>query len=128
MLVEFQKFLTVLFFRILYFLAHIICSIIYPFPVVFANKAWTNITGYEQHEIVGQTLKLLQGPLTNVHRIQEMMENVRQTGSGDCEVVNYSKSGSPYLAKVQVQPSKLIDYTLDNIRPSLFRIFIRIAN
>lgn len=86
--------------------AHTICSALHPFPVVFANKAWTAITGYEQHEIAGQTLRSLQGPLTNLDVVHDMMNSIRDSGSGDCEIVNYTKSGSPYLAKVQVTPSK----------------------
>ena len=95
-----------MFCHIFFRAAHIVCSTIYPFPVLFANKAWTDITGYEQHEIVGQTLKMLQGPMTNEERVREMMNSVSHSGSGDCEVVNYTKNGNPYLAKVKVHPSK----------------------
>ena len=44
----------------------VICECAYPHKVLLANKAWTKITGYEQHEVMGQTLKILQGPLTDL--------------------------------------------------------------
>jgi hypothetical protein len=78
---------------------------LFPYPVVFANKAWTNITEYEQHEVVGDSLKKLQGPMTNLGAIKDMMHSIRETGSGECHVVNYTKSGNPYFAKVIVHPS-----------------------
>ena len=59
---------------------------------------------------------MLQGPLTNLDNVREMMNSVHSTGGGECEVVNYTKSGSPYLAKVQVIPSKYL--------PSLASIFL----
>ena len=42
--------------------------------------------------------------MTNVESIQEMMVDVRNTGYGHCEVVNYTKSGTPYLANIKVKP------------------------
>jgi PAS domain S-box-containing protein len=72
--------------------------------VIFANAAWTKITGYEQHEVAGQTFKILQGPMTNENAIKEMMATVKNTSYGHCEVVNYTKSGTPYLANIKVQP------------------------
>ena len=54
---------------------------------------------------------MLQGPLTNLDNVREMMNSVHSTGGGECEVVNYTKGGSPYLAKVQVIPSKYLPFT-----------------
>ena len=72
--------------------------------MIFANAAWTKITGYDQHEVAGQTFKQLQGPMTNEDAIKDMMADVRSSGYGQCEVVNYTKSGTPYLARIKVQP------------------------
>jgi PAS domain-containing protein len=47
--------------QLLLAIARIICHSSFPQIVLFANKAWTQLTGYEQHEIEGQTLKKL-GP------------------------------------------------------------------
>ena len=50
----------------------VICECVYPHKVLLANKAWTKITGYEQHEVIGKTLKLLQGPLTDLVMIKQV--------------------------------------------------------
>jgi hypothetical protein len=84
--------------------AHLICSTSAPYPVLFANRAWTKITGYEQHEVVGQDLKKLQGPLTNFKKISNMMEHIKDNGYGECEVINYTKDQSPYNTKISVKP------------------------
>jgi hypothetical protein len=41
-----------------------ICNAVYPYPLIYANKAWTKLTKYEQHEIEGRTLGILRGELT----------------------------------------------------------------
>jgi hypothetical protein len=87
---------------------------------VFANKEWTKITEYEQHEVVGDTLKKLQGPMTNLGAIKDMMRSIRETGSGECQVVNYTKSGNPYFARVIVHPSMSPEDVSPSPSPSPF--------
>jgi PAS domain-containing protein len=50
----------------------VICDSSYPHKVLFANKAWTIITGYEQHEVIGKTLQILQGPKTDIVLVKQV--------------------------------------------------------
>jgi PAS domain-containing protein len=50
---------------------------VFPYPIIYANKAWTKITGYEQNEVFGKPLAFLQGPLTD----SGIMDEVRSTPS-----------------------------------------------
>ena len=46
-----------------------ICHAKFPNGLLHANKAWTALTKYEQHEIEGKPLSCLHGPLTDTGRI-----------------------------------------------------------
>ena len=82
----------------------VICSACYPYPVLYANKAWSKLTKYQQHEISGKSLSLLQGELTDLSAIQVMMHNVQYTGHGEAEVINYRQDGTPFFCSLQIQP------------------------
>ena len=50
----------------------VICDGNYPYNVLYANRAWTKITGYEQHEVMGRTLAILHGPRTDSLEIKQV--------------------------------------------------------
>ena len=50
----------------------VICDGHYPYNVLYANRAWTKITGYEQHEVMVRTLALLHGPRTDSLEIKQV--------------------------------------------------------
>jgi hypothetical protein len=82
----------------------VICGACHPYPVLYANKAWSKLTKYQQHEISGKSLSLLQGALTDRSAIQVMMHNVQYTGFGQAEVINYRSDGTPFFCSLQIQP------------------------
>lgn len=72
--------------------------------IVFVNKAFTKQTGYEPHEIVGQTPRILQGPDTDketLARIREGLQNWRYIRE---EVLNYRKDGSKFWSELSILP------------------------
>jgi hypothetical protein len=34
-----------------------------PYPIVWASEGWLDVCGYSAAEIIGMTMKLIQGPL-----------------------------------------------------------------
>lgn len=42
-----------------------ICTAEFPYGVMYANKSWTRLTGYQQHEIEGKDMCFMQGALTD---------------------------------------------------------------
>lgn len=87
-----------------YVTARVICSAVYPYIVLYTNKAWTIATQYEQHEVAGKNLNILHGELTDVNAIAQMMHNVRFTGFGEAKVINYTKSGVAFSNDISIQP------------------------
>jgi len=78
-----------------------------PGPLfVFANPAFSRLTGYELDEIIGKSPRILQGPRTEkavLRRLRTELER-GETFSGEC--INYRKDGSEYEQEWQVAPVK----------------------
>eukprot|EP00597_Dinobryon_sp_UTEXLB2267_P002407 CAMPEP_0170081342 /NCGR_PEP_ID=MMETSP0019_2-20121128/17231_1 /TAXON_ID=98059 /ORGANISM="Dinobryon sp., Strain UTEXLB2267" /LENGTH=442 /DNA_ID=CAMNT_0010295719 /DNA_START=15 /DNA_END=1343 /DNA_ORIENTATION=+ len=84
--------------------ARVICHARHPNGLLHANKAWTLLTKYEQHEIEGKNLSCLHGPLTDKDRIKQMMHDVMFSGFGLTEVISYDKYDVPFVCKISIQP------------------------
>ena len=76
-----------------------------PYPIVWASEGWLDVCGYSCAEIIGMTLKLIQGPGTDRKAIGRLMEAVRaQTAVEDIPLINYDKRGQPFQHLLSVQP------------------------
>ena len=73
-------------------------------PVIYANKAFEHITGYDAYEILGMNCKVLQGDDTNQPGIHVMRQAIRE-GKG-CQVVlrNYRKDGTMFWNELAIAP------------------------
>jgi PAS domain S-box-containing protein len=73
-------------------------------PMIFVNRAFEQITGYEGHEVLGMNCKLLQRDDVN----QPGLDTIRQAISKgqSCQVVlrNYRKDGSLFYNDVAISP------------------------
>jgi PAS domain S-box-containing protein len=105
---------------LLCFVARVICKIQPPHVLIHANRAWTELTGYQQHEMQGNTLHRLQGKLTNLDHIHQMMDNVRRTGFGTSRVINYTKAGDSFMVQIRIQPILAINNFGDPFYSHLF--------
>ncbi|MBL8389673.1 MAG: PAS domain S-box protein [Hydrogenophaga sp.] len=76
----------------------------YPQPIVHVNPAFTRITGYAAHEILGRDASLLEGPLTDRDDIALLERTVRAGGEIKLTLHNYRKDGSLFHNKLSVSP------------------------
>lgn len=72
--------------------------------IVFANAAFTRTTGYELHEIVGKTPRILQGPGTSDSARERLREALRNWQPVVVELLNYRKDGTTFWAELSVVP------------------------
>lgn len=73
--------------------------------VIWANEAYTRITGYSFEEMVGQAPgKLLQGEDTDPEIVKYMARQIKNLQPFECEVLNYTKSGKKIWLRIQCQP------------------------
>ncbi|HEY9102282.1 putative bifunctional diguanylate cyclase/phosphodiesterase [Chitinimonas sp.] len=72
--------------------------------IVFVNHAFEQRTGYQREEALGQTLKLLEGPLTNREEIERIRSQLRLPVPVRAEVVAYRKDGSAFWLELDITP------------------------
>jgi PAS domain S-box-containing protein len=76
----------------------------YPQPIVHVNPAYTRITGYAPHEILGRDASLLEGPLTDADDLALLARTVQKGGELKLTLRNYRKDGTLFHNKLSVSP------------------------
>jgi hypothetical protein len=103
-----------------------------PFPVVEANSQWLKACGMKREDVVGKTMKIIQGPGTEMDRVQRLMVSsdspvlifkpslplkavrpsvrarlqmaVRQNRAFRVSLTNYTKQGVPFTNNLHIVP------------------------
>ncbi len=73
-------------------------------PLIACNKAFIELTGYSQDEILGRNCRFLSGPGTEPWLTEAIREGVRDRKSVLVEILNYKKDGTPFRNGVVVAP------------------------
>lgn len=73
-------------------------------PIVSCNQAFMDLTGYEEHEIVGRNCRFLSGPATEPWLTETIRAGVRERQPVLIEILNYKKGGQPFRNAVLVAP------------------------
>lgn len=73
-------------------------------PIVFGNKAFLDLTGYEESEILGRNCRFLQGAQTDRGQVIELRDAVERRESIALEILNYKRDGTPFWNAVFIGP------------------------
>ncbi len=73
-------------------------------PLVYANPAFTAITGYGFEEVKGRSLSLLQGEERDQTGIVQLRELVRRGETGVVTLRNYRKDGTAFWNELHLAP------------------------
>lgn len=73
-------------------------------PIVFANKAFLDLTLYEESEVVGRNCRFLQGAQTDREQVAELRRAIQNRESIAIEILNYRRDGSPFWNAVFIGP------------------------
>ncbi len=73
-------------------------------PIVFANAAFSRITGYDEKEIMGRNCRFMQGPETDRAVVAQIRGALRQENSFRGELLNYRKDGTTFWNELSVSP------------------------
>ncbi|CAA7618368.1 PAS domain-containing protein [Magnetospirillum sp. UT-4] len=73
-------------------------------PVLYANRAMADITGYPVAELEGRNLRLLQGPGTNRDVAAALRTAIAEGRAASAELLNYRKSGESFWMLVDIRP------------------------
>ncbi|WP_435168953.1 PAS domain-containing protein [Falsirhodobacter sp. 1013] len=81
-------------------------------PIVFANAAFQQLTGYSREELMGQNCRLLQGPETNRDAVARVRAAVTAGEDVSVDVLNYRKDGSTFWNALYISPVRDEDGTI----------------
>lgn len=73
-------------------------------PIVLANQAFLDMTGYGADEVVGRNCRFLQGAKTSKAAIEKVRVAVAAGQECDVEVLNYRKDGSEFWNQLHLSP------------------------
>lgn len=73
-------------------------------PIVLANRAFLDLTGYAADEVIGRNCRFLQGPGTDPAAIQRIRDALAAGGEFVIELLNYRKDGTPFWNALHISP------------------------
>src|SRR5205085_1105193 len=86
-------------------MAVILCDPHQPgMPIVFANRALRQLTGYDEAEVIGKGLEFLQGKDTDEGQIEQLREAMRNEDVIVIEMLNYRKDGTRFASAIHLGP------------------------
>lgn len=72
--------------------------------IVYANKAFSDLTGYDQDEIIGRNCRMLQGPRTEPNMIARIRAAIARSEATEVSLTNYRRDGSTFLNRLYLAP------------------------
>lgn len=73
-------------------------------PVVFANRAFQDLTGYHEEEVLGRNCRFLQGAHTDREAVAELRNAITEHRAVSVELLNYKRDGTPFWNACFVGP------------------------
>lgn len=73
-------------------------------PIVHANPAFEQLTGYTVDEVVGKNCRILHGPGTDSAMVAAIRSALEAGESFTGEILNYRKDGTPFWNRLSVTP------------------------
>lgn len=71
-------------------------------PIIYCNRAFLDLTGYEEREVLGRNCRFLQGHDTDPETIRRIREALADRQDVHEEILNYRKDGSYFWCALQV--------------------------
>ena len=73
-------------------------------PIIFANPAFLEMTGYTAEDLLGSNCRFLQGADTNPDTVTEVRRAIAERRNVAVEILNYRKDGSAFWNALFVSP------------------------
>jgi PAS domain S-box-containing protein len=73
-------------------------------PIVYANKAFEDLTGYSQEEIVGLNCRFLQGEDRNQEARYRIADAIKKHEAVEVTLRNYKKDGTLFHNRLKIIP------------------------
>jgi phosphoserine phosphatase RsbU/P len=73
-------------------------------PIIYHNKGFEILTGYEHNEIIGRNCRFLQGPFTNQDTTKRIREKVGKKEEVKIDILNYRKDQTTFWNELSINP------------------------
>ncbi|QOY93862.1 response regulator [Massilia sp. UMI-21] len=73
-------------------------------PIVFANGAFYDLTGYREKDVLGRNCRFLQGPDTDRSTAAEVRHALREQRAVSVDILNYKADGEPFWNALFIGP------------------------
>jgi PAS domain S-box-containing protein len=73
-------------------------------PIIFCNKAFNELSGYSNEELIGQNCRLLQGEETDRETVSKIRRAIAAHENVAVDILNYRKNGSTFWNALFVSP------------------------
>ncbi|BDI31555.1 hypothetical protein CCAX7_36060 [Capsulimonas corticalis] len=83
-------------------------------PIVYANAAFLELTGYSSEEVIGFNCRFLQGPKTDLVEVGKLRQAIQEERSIQTTLLNYRKDGSTFWNELTIAPVRDEAGTLTN--------------
>lgn len=74
--------------------------------IIYANRAFKKLTGYDSTEVIGKTPRILQGVGTDKKVIDRLAVALKSGKKFEGKAINYKKDGTPFIMYWRVLPIK----------------------
>ena len=73
-------------------------------PIVYANKAFEQITGYSNEETVGRNCRFLQGQERDQEELQKIRDAIKNAKPVEVTLKNFRKNGELFYNRLSITP------------------------
>ncbi|HEY1227552.1 MAG TPA: PAS domain-containing protein, partial [Ramlibacter sp.] len=73
-------------------------------PIAFVNRAFLDLTGYAEEDLLGKNCRLLQGPRTDPSTVAEVRAAVAEQRAVAVDILNYKADGSEFWNALFIGP------------------------
>lgn len=79
-------------------------------PIIYVNRAFSRMTGYQKEEVIDKSPLILQGPATDQKELARIQQALSEGKPVETDLTNYKKNGEKFWANFSVVP---VTYPLD---------------
>jgi PAS domain S-box-containing protein len=73
-------------------------------PIVFANNAFLQLSGYKRDEVMGRNCRFLQGPATDPQTVDRIRQALTNRLDINVDILNYRRDGSSFWNALYISP------------------------
>jgi len=73
-------------------------------PIVFVNRAFLDLTLYEEEDVIGRNCRMLQGPQTDPATVAEIRKAIAEERAVAHDILNYKADGTPFWNALYLGP------------------------